>query len=640
MNSENKTPRKEIIKNAAIVFLAVLLVLTFFSNTFMNYTLPQVSAVYVSQGTISEQIRGSGTVEAAESYEVKFEQSRTIKSVAVKTGQTVNKGDILFELEDSDSDELTEAQKTLETLELEYQKALLSQSDSSKYQTEYLEISKAESTLEDLRRKLGEAQSGEDPLSSAVKRYDSAKEQSDALTKEKEDITAQLASVDTDDMLDLRGDNYDRLRAAKDKVTECEKKVETAQADYDKLSNEISADTDYADQAEAKRNEIETETASLNALYVELYNAAPDADTSTISASISSQTVKISQLQRELSNLLAKSASSGVMKTKLKNSENALEKAKNNLTDAKDSLSTDIREIKLELKNQLDKISDKLYAASDALSSAEKDKADAEAAGYLSAAQLKAKITEQEDNIESLKNALEVKQSGDYVTDETAKLDIEAKKKEIERQKEKVEKLKSEAFDAVVKAKMGGVVESVSVTAGSEAAAGTVAAVINVSDLGYTVQFSVKNDQAKKVKIGDKAEITSWYWGDDFSATLSEIKTDTSNPQTQKTLVFNITGSDISTGQTITLSMGSKGQPYSTVVPNSAVREDSNGKFVLVMEAKSSPLGNRYKAVRYDIEVLVKDDNYTAVNGLMGSEYVITTSTKPIQAGDQIRPAE
>lgn len=81
---------------------------------------------------------------------------------------------------------------------------------------------------------------------------------------------------------------------------------------------------------------------------------------------------------------------------------------------------------------------------------------------------------------------------------------------------------------------MGGTVESVSVTAGSEVAAGTVAAVISVSDLGYTVSFSVKNDQAKKVKVGDKAEITSWYWGDSFSATLSEVKTDTANPQTQK----------------------------------------------------------------------------------------------------------
>ena len=640
MNNEGRSPRKEIIKNIAIVFLAVLLVLTFFSNTFMNYSLPQVSAVYVNQGTISEQIRGSGTVEAAESYEVKFEQSRTIKSVAVKTGQTVNAGDILFELEDSDSDELTEAQKTLETLELDYQKAVLAQSDSSKYQSDYLEISRAESELAELKTKLAAAENGTDPLSSASDKYNTAKKLTDSLTKEKDDLNAQLASIDTDDMLDLRGDYYDRLRAAKDKVTEYEKKVEKAQEDYDKLSKDVSADTDYASQVESKRNEIETETASLNALYVELYSAAPDADTSSISASISSQSVKITQLQRELSNLLAKSASSGVIKTKLKNAENALDKAKKNLTSAKDSLSAEIRTIKLEIKGKLDIISDKLSAASETLSEAEEAKSDAEAAGYLSAAQLTAKISEQENNIESLKAALEVKQSTDYVTDESARLDIEAKKKEIERQQQKVDKLKSEAFDAVVTAKMGGVVESVSVTAGSEAAAGTVAAVINVSDLGYNVQFSVKNDQAKKVKVGDKAEITSWYWGTDFSATLSEIKTDTANPQTQKILVFSVTGSDISTGQTITLSMGSKGQPYSTVVPNAAVREDSNGKFVLVMEAKSSPLGNRYKAVRYDIEVLAKDDNYTAVNGLMGSEYVITTSTKPIQAGDQVRPAD
>ena len=104
--------------------------------------------------------------------------------------------------------------------------------------------------------------------------------------------------------------------------------------------------------------------------------------------------------------------------------------------------------------------------------------------------------------------------------------------------------------------------------------------------------------------------------------------------------MFKVSGSDISTGQTITLSMGSKGQQHNAVIPNSAVREDSNGKFVLVMEAKSSPLGNRYKAVRYDIEVVVKDDNNSAVNGLTGSECIITASTKPISAGEQVRPSE
>ena len=643
MNNENRSPRKEVIKNIAIVFLAVLLVLTFFSNTFMNYTLPQVSAVYVSQGTISEQIRGSGTVEAAESYEVKFDQTRTIKSVAVKTGQTINAGDTLFELEDSDSDELTQAQKDLDDKELDYKKAVLAQSDSSKYQSDYLEIQKAEKELSELQAKYQAALAGTDPLSSALNDYNSLKSRSDKLTKEKEDLSNQLSAVkaDTsDDMINLTGDYYDTLRADKDRVTELEKKVETAQADYDDLSKDVGADTDYASKIEETRKAIESATVELNQLYISLYNAKADDDTTSISASIATKSLEIDQLQRDLSNYLAKSTTSGVLKTKLKNAESTLNKAKKNLNSAKDTLSNDVRSIKLEIKAKLDKVTAELDDVTLKLTNAGTAKDDATAAGYLSASQPELKISEQKDTVDNLYAALEIKKQTDSVTNESNQLDLEAKKKDIERQKKKVEKLKSEAFDAVVTAKMGGTVESVSVTAGSEVAAGTVAAVISVSDLGYTVSFSVKNDQAKKVKVGDKAEITSWYWGDSFSATLSEVKTDTANPQTQKTLVFNVTGSDISTGQTITLSMGSKGQPYSAVVPNAAVREDSNGKFVLVMEAKSSPLGNRYKAVRYDIEVLAKDDNNTAVNGLMGSEYVITTSTKPIQAGDQVRPAE
>lgn len=643
MNNENRSPRKEVIKNIAIVFLAVLLVLTFFSNTFMNYTLPQVSAVYVNQGTISEQIRGSGTVEAAESYEVKFDQTRTVKSVAVKTGQTINAGDTLFELEDSDSDELTQAQKDLEDKELDYKKAVLAQSDSSKYQSDYLEIQKAEKELSELQAKYQAALAGTDPLSSALNDYNSLKSRSDKLTKEKEDLNNQLSAVNadtSDDMINLTGEYYDTLRADKDRVTELEKKVETAQSDYDELSKDVGAGTDYASKIEETRKSIESATVELNQLYISLYNAKADDDTTSISASIATKSLEIDQLQRDLSNYLAKSTTSGVLKTKLKNAENTLNKAKKNLNSAKDTLSNDVRTIKLEIKAKLDKVTAELDDVTLKLTNAGTAKDDATAAGYLSASQLELKISEQKDTVDNLYAALEIKKQTDSVTNESNQLDLEAKKKDIERQKEKVEKLKSEAFDAVVTAKMGGTVESVSVTAGSEVAAGTVAAVISVSDLGYTVSFSVKNDQAKKVKVGDKAEITSWYWGDSFSATLSEVKTDTTNPQTQKTLVFNVTGSDISTGQTITLSMGSKGQPYSAVVPNAAVREDSNGKFVLVMEAKSSPLGNRYKAVRYDIEVLAKDDNNTAVNGLMGSEYVITTSTKPIQAGDQVRPAE
>ncbi|MCD8326553.1 MAG: hypothetical protein LUC90_07700 [Lachnospiraceae bacterium] len=57
MNEQGSTRRRDWIKNAVIVFLIIMLILTFFSNTIMNYSLPEVSAEYVSSSTITTRVR-------------------------------------------------------------------------------------------------------------------------------------------------------------------------------------------------------------------------------------------------------------------------------------------------------------------------------------------------------------------------------------------------------------------------------------------------------------------------------------------------------------------------------------------------------------------------------------------------------
>ena len=47
MSAEKKSNRKEWVKNVAIIFLSVMLVLTFFSNTIMNYSLPEVATAMI-----------------------------------------------------------------------------------------------------------------------------------------------------------------------------------------------------------------------------------------------------------------------------------------------------------------------------------------------------------------------------------------------------------------------------------------------------------------------------------------------------------------------------------------------------------------------------------------------------------------
>ena len=109
--NENGKKKREWVKTAAIIFLSVMLVLTFFSNTIMNYSLPEVATQYVQSGTITAKIRGSGVVESGDPYNVEVKESRKVASVAVKVGDTVEKDAVLIYLEDEESDELKAARE-------------------------------------------------------------------------------------------------------------------------------------------------------------------------------------------------------------------------------------------------------------------------------------------------------------------------------------------------------------------------------------------------------------------------------------------------------------------------------------------------------------------------------------------------
>lgn len=124
-----------------------------------------------------------------------------------------------------------------------------------------------------------------------------------------------------------------------------------------------------------------------------------------------------------------------------------------------------------------------------------------------------------------------------------------------------------------------------------------------------------------------------------MQARLVGVRSDTENPQSGgKLLVFDVTGSSIESGTQASISIGQRSQNYDTIVPNSALRSDSNGSFVLVVVAKSSPLGNRFVATRVDVTEIAKDDVNTAVSGgLSAYDMVLTTATKPVEDGMLVR---
>ncbi|MCD7891204.1 MAG: hypothetical protein LUG26_05395 [Ruminococcus sp.] len=126
----------------------------------------------------------------------------------------------------------------------------------------------------------------------------------------------------------------------------------------------------------------------------------------------------------------------------------------------------------------------------------------------------------------------------------------------------------------------------------------------------------------------------------DIQAVVYDIKSDTVRGSKNKILVFDVTG-DTESDSNIDLSIPCGSGTYDAIVPKSAVYEDKNGKFVLVVSSKSSPLGNRYYAERVNVEVLASDESSCAISGdISAGDYVITAASKPVSPNDQVRMKE
>ena len=444
--------KKDWVKNTAIVFLTIMLLLTFFSNTIMNYSLPQVATQFVQQGDITPKVRGAGTAEVEDPYSVKVPNARVISAVNVQVGDEVKKGDVLFELQDEESEELKSARQEYTEAKSNFQKALFSG--------------------------------------------------------------------------DLTNEAVERIRNG-EYLTE--------------------------DEMQERLDEVNSN-----------YNEAVQEDM---------------EAGLEVERLGGGSDTSGM-----------------GSTEAAEVAAKDARK----------------------LSEAQAYKAETEA-------ELTKATNKRDSTIKSIQAELELK-SIQKTMDEAAA---------------KVEKLEKAEKGATVKAPVTGTIVSLSYGAGDTTASDTNGAIIKQEGKGMTVSFTCTKEQAQTLKVGDEAKPQNEWAYTEFSAKLLSISPDPSDTAGSRILKFEIQSPEVEAGDNVQLSVGANSKSYDLTVPNSAVREDNNGKFILIVSSKESPLGNRYIATRVDVQVLDSDELLTAISGaLSGYEYVITTATRPVSAGTQVRLAE
>lgn len=509
--------KREWVKNAAIVFLSIMLVLTFFSNTIMNRSLPEVTTQYVTSGSINEMIRGSGTVTANQNYEVTLDDKqlgRKVDAVYVRIGDEVKTGDLLFTLEGIENDDAYyTAKDNLARAQITYEQKLLELS-KDRYAAENAAVESARDALSKARRNNNLIEDAQDAITTAQNNYDNLDKHLAILSEQKEEEIAHLK--------ELRADAKEK----RDSYLEGSEEYNEWQAAMDEY------DTQIAENPTAQEYEK---------LYEQYLKAKADK-----------------------------------------------EKAEKRYGDTASQPLLDL--------------------------------------DYL------------EDDYDNAVAALKDAMASEKIDDKIDSLELEIAARAVEQAQKELEDYTAGGGSNEVLAKTSGMISELNIIAGKEASMPT-AAVIQQSDRGYSLSFTVTAEQAKKLSVGASAEITNYWWGSDLKATLESIRPDPASAGRSRLLTFTITGS-VSEGETLNLSIGQRGQNYDALVPNAAVRNDSNGTFVLLMTTKNSPLGNRYAATRVDVKVLASDDNMSAVSGLGYGDYVITTSSKPVEPGDLVRIAE
>lgn len=671
MEVKEKSKKRELIKTIAIIFLVILLLLTFFSNTIMNRSLPEVATQSIVGGTINAKIRGSGTVTANESYEVNLKQTRTIHSICVKVGDTVEQGALLFVLEDGDSEELRAAQEQLAAQQISYQKQLLSL--GKEYAAEDRTVAQLQKELEKAQEQVEANFITDAELTYAKGDLAAAKTALDELER----ILEELEALMTD------SEEYQEAKAAVDKwtseVNTAQTAVETYQSQLDELekTGEVDMDRRIEDAENAldkARNDWKSDwlaySSSLSSLYDTVKATYSDkmdemkfTDDKPAEISSTNQIYIEAYLTNHKDNP-GKTAYETLLadQNDVDEKEKALERLKKDQNYSDNDYNTQVHNIRTKLneaEDDLDTAQRELRAAERDLESAEGDNTslknqikDYEAAKRQRAADVETYQNQLSDlekrktaydtaveTVEAKTQALEDAMSGKDIDKQIDDLDLQSARLELQKLADKVEKLKTDTVGTEITAPVAGTISAINVSAGKETDPGVPMATIDVTDRGYTVKISVTNDQAKQIKVGDTANVTNYYWGNNLEAVVEAITADPASQGRGKLVVFRVSG-EIDPGTNITLSIGQRSANYDTVVPKSALRSDSNGDFVLVITEKSTPLGPRYIATRADVQILAQDDTSAAVSGLVSGDFVITTSSKPLSAGTQVRLVE
>jgi|GEM_PF-1763681 len=227
----------------------------------------------------------------------------------------------------------------------------------------------------------------------------------------------------------------------------------------------------------------------------------------------------------------------------------------------------------------------------------------------------------------------ENQQKQNSIEAETARLDIEKLKAAVTQ----LETLK--ANEGILKTEKEGLVEKLPAI-GDRTAQGEALVTLADTSGGFEAELSISRSDAKKLSVGGKAEVvkqTGYMYGSSlYEGTILSISEPDESDMVK--VKVSLPEGDFKLGDSLDVRLTSSSSSYDCCLPLAAIRSDSNGYFILVVDKRQTVLGSEEVLRKVPVTVRSTGDDSAAVEGAFSpDDKVVQTSTKPVAEGDRVR---
>ena len=606
MKMAKGSARRAKVIRAMIAFIVLLALLTFFSNTIMNLTIPKVMGTYASRGNLSYSNSARGTITVENQTEVKGLDGRVVDEVLVTNYDTVQKGDTILTLKSiEESEDLEAKRERLKELEREADYDSRTPSNSNDFTQYYDTINTAKATLSD----------AEDTLD---KVYNKSSVEA-ANKKIIDDESAKAVSLEAS------------VSAAAATVEDIKKRIDEIDAAIEPLRSEIEVyaalgtPTPTPSPAPGGETGGNSGSTSDSALFAA-------ADTGSAAGTDGGDAIVATPTPIPTATPVPVLDGDGLDPSSPTYEMDKLLLKIRELEDEKAVLESQIASAQM----RLDEASAKLAECQGKIQAAKEE---------IAALATLPSVAVAENAVTSAKNALNSAQKSlndaliqAGISEDKARDLVEDRDAEMAKLKKQIDELEKQAKVTAITAPASGYIYNISVSSGDTLTSKMVITyILPETDRICSVSFQFTAQAAQGIMVGMPLDVTSGFIE---GCTVTGIKPDPDNPRGYKIVKCMVDGNDAWPGEEITVNAGKGNDNYKCVVPSSAVSEDNNGSFIYVIVGSSTPLGDKYTVKRVDVTVEATDGSATAIKGEGLDKYdvmIVVRAEKPLEDGQRVR---